>query len=366
MRNTSYFKRIKYEKEIIAAKPFESPKLEVSSEHLTFLPVHEFVEQKTQAGEGELLERIFNYDKSEREQNCGLGKVYTDEVLQNVNAGHYINFEKGYDNEHSVMLKYHLDEKNDVLFEKTFIEVQEGVKAKLVIYYSSEKAVEAYKNSVITIDIKDHAELELIRVHNLGVECRSFETVKVHTGFKSKFNNYTLDLGSKVNASSITYYVPKDWAEVAAFPLYFVDGERKMDLEQVLVINGQNSLCEISAKGALKDKARKVFRGNIFLNRHCRRSIGRFGDANILLNKGVVAHSIPTIFCDEDDVIGEHAASFEPINKDKLYYMTSRGIDELEAKKLMISSNFRPVINMIEDEAIREYLNNELDARLQF
>lgn len=365
MNNTTYFKRIRYEKENISTRSFHNAKYTMHENYMHVMEMADFIDSKKKSGEEQELQKIFNYEKSDREKNCGLGKIYTDEVLEKRNSGYYIQFEKGYESEHSAVLEYHLDEKNDVLFDQNYIKVEEGVEAKLVIYYESAD-VFAYRNSVLTIDIEDNASLELIRVQALGSKCRSFETIKVNCGYKSKFNNYTMDLGAKVNASSITYYVPRDWAEISAFPLYFVDNDRRMDLEQVLVINGKNSLCEISAKGALKDASRKVFRGNIFLNRNCKRSIGRFSDSNILLNKGVVAHSIPTIMCDEDDVIGEHAASFEPINKNKLYYLTSRGIDELEAKKLIISSAFRPVVNMIEEESIRLDLEEILDKKLQF
>lgn len=365
MNNINYFKRIRYEKENISSRPFHNANVSAQTEYLHIESVADFIDSKKKSGEEDQLQKIFNYEKSDREKNCGLGKVYTDEVLEKRNSGYCIHFAKGYESENSVVLEYHLDEKNDVLFDQNYIKVEEGVEAKLVIYYESGD-VFGYKNSVLTVDIEDNASLELIRVQALGTKCRSFETVKVHCGYRSKFNNYTMDLGAKVTASSISYYVPKDWAEISAFPLYFVDDDRRMDLEQVLVINGKNSLCEIMAKGAVKDVSRKVFRGNIFLNRHCKRSIGRFSDSNILLNKGVSAHSIPTIMCDEDDVIGEHAASFEPINKNKLYYLTSRGIDELNAKKLIISSAFRPVINMIEEENIRADLEETLDKKLQF
>ena len=42
----------------------------------------------------------------------------------------------------------------------------------------------------------------------------------------------------------------------------------------------------------------------------------------------------------------------------------SRGFDELSAKKLIIDAAFRPVFNSIPDEAIRNRLNAEFDARL--
>ena len=94
------------------------------------------------------------------------------------------------------------------------------------------------------------------------------------------------------------------------------------------------------------------------------KSIARFSDNTIMLDKTTVGATIPTIFCDEDDVIGEHAASFEAVNKAKLYYLMTRGFDELSAKKLLIEAAFKPVFNRIDDETIREKLLDEFSINL--
>ena len=183
-------------------------------------------------------------------------------------------------------------------------------------------------------------------------------------GEKARVTVYDIQLGSAKSGASYSSYMQEDWAEVAIFPLYFVDKARRMDIEHNLIINGKSTLSEIKARGALKNEARKMFRGNIFLNKGCSASIARFSDNSIMLDKHAVGASIPTIFCDEDDVIGEHAASFAAIDKEKLYYLMSRGFDELSAKKLIIDAAFRPVFNAIPDEVIRDRLNAEFDERL--
>jgi len=181
---------------------------------------------------------------------------------------------------------------------------------------------------------------------------------------KAQVTLYDIQLGAKINGASTSTYMPEEWAEVQIYPLYFADKTRRIDLEQNFIINGKNSLGAITAKGALKNKAHKMFRGNIFLNRGCSKSIARFSDNTIMLDKTTVGATIPTIFCDEDDVIGEHAASFEAVNKDKLYYLMTRGFDELSAKKLIIEAAFKPVFNRIDDETIREKLLEEFRISL--
>ena len=60
------------------------------------------------------------------------------------------------------------------------------------------------------------------------------------------------------------------------------------------------------------------------------------------------------MLCHEEDVTGAHGVSAGKIDKNKLFYLTSRGLDEMEARRLIINANFAQVINNIPDENIRE------------
>ena len=224
--------------------------------------------------------------------------------------------------------------------------------------------MQSYRNGLISISVGSHAQVEIIKIQNFADSALNFETVRMDVGEAARITVHDIQLGAQKTGASYSSYIQNDNSEVFIYPLYFTDKARRIDIEHNLIINGKNTLSEIKARGALKNEAHKMFRGNIFLNKGCSASVARFADNSIMLDKNAVAASIPTIFCDEDDVIGEHAASFSAIDAEKLYYLMSRGFDELSAKKLIIDSAFRPVFNAIPDETVRNRLNAEFDARL--
>ena len=256
---------------------------------------------------------------------------------------------------------------HSVLFDQNYIDIADNAAARLILYFDTDEktpALQSYRNGLISIHVGKQATVEIIKIQNFADTALNFETVRMDVGERARVTVHDIQLGSQKSGVSYSSYMQEDWAEVYIFPLYFVDKTRRMDLEHNLIINGKSTLSEIKARGALKNEAHKVFRGNIFLNKGCSASVARFADNSIMLDKTAAGTSIPTIFCDEDDVIGEHAASFAAIDKEKLYYLMSRGFDELSAKKLIIDAAFRPVFNSIPDEAIRNRLNAEFDARL--
>jgi len=371
MRNDNYFKRLDYHIQDVPAAPFSGIFFHTESKTAQYLPIEDFLKTCS----AEQVAKIFNTEKSPREKNCGLGKRFTDEVQAKRNSGFYLKIEADKaeyaKNRPEAMqdffVRFTVDAAHSVLFDRSYIDIADNAAARLILYFDTDEktpALQSYRNGLISIRIGKHAAVEIIKIQNFADTALNFETVRMDVGERARVTVHDIQLGAQKSGVSYSSYMQEDWAEVYIFPLYFVDKTRRMDLEHNLIINGKSTLSEIKARGALKNEAHKVFRGNIFLNKGCSASVARFADNSIMLDKNAAGTSIPTIFCDEDDVIGEHAASFAAIDKEKLYYLMSRGFDELSAKKLIIDAAFRPVFNSIPDEAIRNRLNAEFDARL--
>ena len=371
MRNDNYFKRLDYHIQDVPTAPFSGIFFHTESKTAQYLPIEDFLKTCS----AEQVAKIFNTEKSPREKNCGLGKRFTDEVQAKRNSGFYLKIEADKaeyaKNRPEAMqdffVRFTVDAAHSVLFDRSYIDIADNAAARLILYFDTDEkspALQSYRNGLISIRIGKHAAVEIIKIQNFADTALNFETVRMDVGERASVTVHDIQLGSQKSGVSYSSYMQEDWAEVYIFPLYFVDKTRRMDLEHNLIINGKSTLSEIKARGALKNEAHKVFRGNIFLNKGCSASVARFADNSIMLDKNAAGTSIPTIFCDEDDVIGEHAASFAAIDKEKLYYLMSRGFDELSAKKLIIDAAFRPVFNSIPDEAIRNRLNAEFDTRL--
>ena len=363
MRNENYFKRLDYHIRDVPSAPFSGIFFHTESKTAQYLTIDRFIETASP----ETLAKIFNTEKSPREKNCGLGKRFTDEVQVKRNSGFYLKIDAAAGAMQDFFVRFTMDAGHPVLFDQSYIDIADNTAARLILYFDTDEkspALQSYRNGLISIRVGKYAAVEIIKIQNFSDAALNFETVRMDVGERAMVTVHDIQLGSQKSGVSYSSYMQEDWAEVYIFPLYFVDKTRRMDLEHNLIINGKSTLSEIKARGALKNEAHKVFRGNIFLNKGCSASVARFADNSIMLDKNAAGTSIPTIFCDEDDVIGEHAASFAAIDKEKLYYLMSRGFDELSAKKLIIDAAFRPVFNSIPDEAIRNRLNAEFDVRL--
>ena len=63
---------------------------------------------------------------------------------------------------------------------------------------------------------------------------------------------------------------------------------------------------------------------------------------------------MPIILCQEEDVDGRHGATIGQLGEDLLFYMQSRGIDEEEAKRIMIKARLESVSRLIPDDELSQ------------
>ncbi|MBQ3801795.1 MAG: SufD family Fe-S cluster assembly protein, partial [Treponema sp.] len=82
----------------------------------------------------------------------------------------------------------------------------------------------------------------------------------------------------------------------------------------------------------------------------------------LLMSPAAVNKSLPVILCDEEDVDGRHGSSIGRIGADILFYMQSRGIDELSAKKIMVKSKVAAASRFIQDSDVVDRINRHLEG----
>lgn len=300
----------------------------------------------------------------ESENEYGLGEFFKLQNFAFYNEGKFVKVNRKTDVKEPVYITYTTNKENNFLVDYNVIEVEDFAKVTIILTYTSGDEEAAYRNGVIRVFAGQNSEVNLVKIQTLNTNSSNFESSKIETLGQGKVTYSSIELGAKINGISHKTYLLEDSAETYILPGYLADADRKLDLEYSVVFKGRRTIGEIHGKGAVKDTAMKVFRGNMYFERGASKSEGREGEFAILLDKNVRVHAIPTLFCKEDDVIGEHYASIGKVDEAQLFYLMSRGLSEGRAKKLIVESSFRPIFENIKDEAIRNHLLEELESRI--
>lgn len=250
---------------------------------------------------------------------------------------HLIYAEKGA--EISIILEYHADNL---------------ARAKASEYHIGLIKVVAEENAHVKVYVAQTLPESKVHIMNAVAECARDANVSF----------YSVNLGGEVVACDYRSFLVGDHSSSNIESIYLGEAENKLDLSYNIQHYGKLTDSVIEVNGALSGSAKKVFRGDLYFHRGSKASTGKEAEFVILLDKRVKADSIPALFCDEDDVSGEHAANAGTVDENKLFYLMNRGFSEMEAKKLIIRASFSGVLDQLPSEELMERLEKDLEGKL--
>src|SRR6266568_3217223 len=146
--------------------------------------------------------------------------------------------------------------------------------------------------------------------------------------------------------------------------IYFASGEQFFDFHTLQDHQVGNTTSDLLFKGALQDVARTVYAGLIRIEKGAARSDAYQANRNLVLSAKAKATSIPMLEIDNNDVRCTHGATVGPVDPNHLFYLRSRGIPEMTAKRMIVQGFFGQVLDRIPFEQARTMIENELESRL--
>ena len=106
-------------------------------------------------------------------------------------------------------------------------------------------------------------------------------------------------------------------------------------------------------KAVLDDQSRSVFQGRVVVAEDAQRTDAQQSSRNLLLSRGAQADSKPELIIHADDVKCSHGATVGDLDRDALFYLRARGIDERTARGLLIEGFVRELIEAAPGVAVR-------------
>lgn len=112
-----------------------------------------------------------------------------------------------------------------------------------------------------------------------------------------------------------------------------------IDSNNYFYINHNNSstISNLSNHGINKSSNNLEFKVNVTINSCGKNSITKQENKIINMCRGK-SKIIPNLIVDNDDVSASHSAYISDFDKDSMFYMNSRGINDIEATKLLVKS----------------------------
>lgn len=138
--------------------------------------------------------------------------------------------------------------------------------------------------------------------------------------------------------------------------LYFTSGSQHMDNYININHKKPHATSRLYYKGILDGKSRAVFGGTVYVQRGAIKTNSHQEDKNLVLSPHAEVDSKPALFIYADDVICGHGATAGNIDEATVFYMRSRGLDLETASRLLIYGFADEIIESVEEDSLRRYL----------
>ena len=300
----------------------------------------------------------FNKDINKQHLNYGLSEELEENVFYKANSQIAINVKEN-DN---IKVTYDFDDDNLQLVNQ--IDICATGNANIIIEYKSSTNKECFHNGVIKVFAKENAKLNITVINLLNNNSEHFEAMENILEDNSDLNYTIIDIGGKNSIQNYYSNIIGKSAKNDLKTIYLGSENQIQDINYIAELRGQKSFVDIDVQGALKENAKKNFKGTIDFKKGCKQAKGNENEFCMLLSEKAKSLALPMLLCTEDDVEGNHSTASGKVDKEQLFYIMTRGLSYKEAVKLIVRANFNKTIERILDEEVKQNIIKEIDERL--
>ncbi len=170
-------------------------------------------------------------------------------------------------------------------------------------------------------------------------------------------------LGGAYTRSRLESVMKESGASSENVEVVFGAGTQRFDTASNITHSGPNTTGHAISKGVVKDKAKAIFKGMIRIDKNAKNSRAYLAEHAMILSKDALADAIPGLEIETNEVKATHSASVAQINEEEIFYLTSRGLSEDEAKKLIIVGFFEPIVERIPVPEIAKRIRRIVDLK---
>jgi Fe-S cluster assembly protein SufD len=212
--------------------------------------------------------------------------------------------------------------------------------------------------------LKPGSKLTYVSIQEWG---RNFVSVQVNSTVAAKDSaamNLALNFGGKYSRLESVSRMVDRGARSDMLAISVARGEQEFDQRTLQDHLKPDTTSDLLYKNALYDQSRTIFSGLIKVEPGAHRTDAYQKVRNLLLSDEAEANSMPGLEILADEVRCTHGATSGQVEPEELFYLKSRGINDLAAKRLVARGFLNEVVDRLPDEQLSEYLHRQIEAQL--
>ncbi len=218
----------------------------------------------------------------------------------------------------------------------------------------------------VEIVVEDGAQLTVVSIDDWADEAVHVGHRHIQVGRDATFKHIDITIGGDLVRHDTTAEYAGPGGSVEMLGLYFADAGQHMEHRLFVDHNAPKTKSHVVYKGALQGQgAHTVWIGNVLIRKVAEGIETYEENRNLVLTDGCQADSVPNLEIETGEIEGAgHASATGRFDDEQLFYLRSRGIDDKEARRLVVHGFFNDLIRKIGVPAIEDKLMATVEAEL--
>lgn len=270
-------------------------------------------------------------------------------------------------------IKIELDGDVEVEIEHKYTQSNALINYRIVLYNQANRHATVYEsfvsenieNSLVLYGYDMHiardSSLRVVKLqtmHNSGYVMVASHKINVDKNAHAVYKSF--DLGGD-NALQLIKIDLEEHAEVDAGHLLYLNSQAKRGIVTQIVHRGEHSHSQQEAKNILDGEARGIFDALIRVEKTGKFTKAHQNSQTILLHEKAYMAAKPQLEIYIDELEASHGATTGQLDEKQIFYLQSRGISYVEARKMLVIAFANTLIETVKDSRHQERIKNAFD-----
>ncbi len=248
---------------------------------------------------------------------------------------------------------------------RTLIVLEEGAEAEVwERYVSASGEVDALFNGVTELIVGPGASLRYVCGQDLSPASWAFATQRAEVERDGSLEWVALGFGAARGKVRMETKLAGRGSSATVTGAYAGGGRQHLDYDTTQEHAAEDTNSDLSFRGVLAGRSTAVWRGMINVDPGAQRTDAFQDCRNLLLSPKAHADAIPGLQIEADDVRCTHAAAIAQVDRDQLFYLTSRGLDRDAARALIVEGFLAELVERVPEGPLADALTEALSERL--
>ncbi len=221
-------------------------------------------------------------------------------------------------------------------------------------------------SDIAEIIVGDGAQLTVVSIDDWADDAVHVGHRHAKVGRDASFKHVDVSFGGDLVRHDSTAEYAGPGGSVEMLGLYFADEGQHIEHRLFVDHTAPKTKSHVVYKGALQGQgAHTVWIGNVLIRKVAEGIETYEENRNLVLTDGCQADSVPNLEIETGEIEGAgHASATGRFDDEQLFYLRSRGIEESEARRLVVHGFFNDLIRQIDVPQIQEKLIATVEVEL--